>query len=116
MRGHVLLLSIPSLAMGVVGFAMFGPGAVRPFEGAQLWGGPPDGAGPLTLRVAVIERFRGIDSTYDAGRLTITAETAPANRADHASASANCATRTDGTCEVELALGGAAIDDVRATV
>jgi hypothetical protein len=88
--------------MAVVGFALFGPGAVRSFDGAQLWGGPTEGARRLSWRVLGVERFRGIDSTKDLGTIVVRA------RAGGAEAVAKCTTRRDGTCDVELALLGEA--------
>jgi hypothetical protein len=99
MLTRTLELAVPSLAMAVVGFALFGPGATRSFDGAQIWGGPTEGARWLSWRVLGVERFRGIDSTKDLGGIVVRA------RAQNgAETVARCRTRRDGTCDVELAL------------
>jgi hypothetical protein len=100
-------LAAPSIAMAVVGFAMFGPGAVRSFDGAQVWGGPTEGARRLSWRVLGVERFRGIDSTKDLGAVVVRATTEAG-----AESTARCRTRRDGTCDVELAFE----NDVRGAV
>jgi len=85
--------------MAVVGFALFGPGAVRSFDAAQVWGGPTEGARRFSWRILGIERFRGIDSTKNLGPLVVRARLA-----DGAETSAACRTRADGACDVELPL------------
>src|SRR5947208_5553836 len=97
---RTLQLAVPSLAMAVVGFSLFGPGATRSFDGAQLWGGPTEGARRLSWRVVGVERFRGIDSTKDLGALVVRARAA-----NGVTAVATCTTRRDGTCDVELPFG-----------
>ncbi len=99
MLSRTLQLAVPSLAMAVVGFALFGPGAVRSFDGAQLWGGPTEGARRLSWRVLGVERFRGIDSTKDLGAIVVRAVNGGSE------AVARCSTRRDGTCDVELPIG-----------
>src|SRR5438477_2878310 len=111
MIARTLQLAVPSLAMAVVGFALFGPGAVRSFDGAELWGGPPDGVKRWSFRVLGVERFRGIDSTKDLGELVVSV------RAENGvEASTRCRTRRDGTCDVELPLPTAARGGVRAEI
>jgi hypothetical protein len=97
MQSRALLLAVPSMAMAVVGFAMFGPGAVQPFDGARIWGGPTEGLRRLSWRITVLERFRGIDSTRNIGAI--------AGRARNGAgpdAVARCETRSDGACDLEL--------------
>jgi hypothetical protein len=97
MRTQAILLAIPSVAMTVVGFALFGPGSIRPFDGAQIWGGPALGRRKLSLRVAVVERMSGVDSMHAVGALVIRVrdgETAPAV--------VRCTTRADATCDVVI--------------
>src|SRR5439155_12841604 len=48
---RTLQLAVPSLAMAVVWFSLFVPGAVRSFDGAQVWGGPTEGTRRLSWRV-----------------------------------------------------------------
>src|SRR5258708_31131305 len=97
MRSQTILLAIPSVAMTVVGFALFGPGSIRPFDGAQIWGGPTVGLKKLSLRVAVIERMRGVDSMHDVGGVVVRMRAA-----DGEERLAHCRTRPDATCDVEL--------------
>jgi hypothetical protein len=98
MLARTLQLAVPSLAMAVVGFALFGPGAVRSFDGAQIWGGPTEGARRLSWRVLGVERFRGIDSTKDLGPIVVRARGAGLD------AVAKCTTRRDGSCDIDLPL------------
>jgi hypothetical protein len=97
MRAQVFLLAIPSVAMTVVGFALFGPGAAQPFDGARLRGGPTLGQSHLSLRAAVLQRFRGIDSTRNLGDIVIRAR-----EGDQPEAIARCQTNGDGVCDVTL--------------
>ncbi len=100
MRSQAILLAIPSVAMTVVGFALFGPGSIRPFDAAQIWGGPTTGLRKLSLRVAVVERMRGVDSMHAVGGLVLRA------RADDgAEQLVHCRTRADATCDVEIDFG-----------
>ena len=101
MLARILQLAAPSLAMAVVGFALLGPGATRSFDGARLWGGPTEGAPHLSWRVLGVERFRGIDSTKDIGPIVVRARTQ-----NGIEAVAQCRTRRDGTCDIELPLTG----------
>jgi hypothetical protein len=110
MRTRGLLLAIPSLAMAVVGFAMLGPGTARPFDGAQVWGGPTEGARRLSWRIAVIQRLRGIDSTRDIGAVVVHA--ANGNQ----ESTIRCRTRADGTCDVELKLAGEVRGQLHASI
>ncbi|HMI86442.1 MAG TPA: hypothetical protein VK550_20255 [Polyangiaceae bacterium] len=97
MQARTLLLAVPSLAMVVVGIAMFGPGAVQPFDGARIRGGPTEGLRRLSWRITVLERFRSIDSTRDIGAIAVRAR-----NGDQSEARARCQTRNDGTCDVML--------------
>jgi hypothetical protein len=97
MQARTLLLAVPSMAMAVVGLAMFGPGAVQPFDGARIRGGPSEGLPRLSWRITVLQRFRGIDSTRNIGSIAVRAR----DGAGH-DASARCHTRGDGTCDIEL--------------
>jgi hypothetical protein len=99
MLARAILLAVPSLAMAVVGFAMFGPGAVRSYDGAQIWGGPTEGTRGLSWRLLVLERFRGVDSTKNVGAVVVRARTP-----DGLEVSTTCTTRMDGTCDLELPL------------
>src|SRR6266545_1568994 len=110
MRTQGMLLAIPSLAMAVVGFAMLGPGAARPFDGAQVWGGPTDGARRLSWRIAVVQRLRGIDSTRDIGTIVVHA----ANGGQESTM--RCRTRADGTCDVEMKLAREVRGQVHASI
>jgi hypothetical protein len=103
MRTQALLLTVPSVAMAVVGFAMFGPGAVQPFDGARIRGGPFEGLSAVSWRITVLQRYRSIDSTRDIGQIVVSAR----DRAGH-EARAYGSTGRDGTCDVSL--------DFRATV
>jgi len=97
MKARAVLLAVPSVAMVVVGFAMFGPGAVQPFDGARIRGGPTRGLRHLSWRVFVLQRFRGIDSTRNVGPIAV--------RARHASAPevvAQCRPRDGGICDISL--------------
>ncbi len=105
-----MLLAIPSLAMAVVGFAMLGPGAARPFDGAQVWGGPTEGARRLSWRIAVLQRLRGIDSTRDVGTIVVHAANAGQE------STVRCHTRADGTCDVEMKLAREVRGQMRATI
>jgi hypothetical protein len=96
--------------MAVVGFAFFGPGAIRPFDGAQIWGGPTQGVRRLSWRIAVIQRMRGIDSTRNIGAIVVQAA------ADSGGGGARCRTNADGTCEVEIQLNGEAHGNVHASI
>lgn len=111
MRSQAILLAIPSVAMTVVGFALFGPGSIRPFDGAQIWGGPTAGLRKLSLRVAVVERMRGVDSMHDLGGLVIRARAAEGSEQV-----VRCRTRADATCDVELDFGREIQGGVLATV
>ncbi|HKQ71089.1 MAG TPA: hypothetical protein VJT73_17200, partial [Polyangiaceae bacterium] len=106
-----LLLVVPSAAMAVVGFALFGPGAVRPFNGAQIWGGPTEGASRLSWRILVLERLRGIDSTRNLGAIMVRVAVG-----EGSPVSVPCQTRPDGTCEIQVALAELLHGSVRATV
>jgi hypothetical protein len=97
-RPQAILLVIPSVAMTVVGFALFGPGSIRPFDGAQIWGGPTIGLRKLSLRAAVIERMRGVDSMHAIGDLAV-----HLRDGDGAPAVVRCTTRADATCDVLVA-------------
>jgi hypothetical protein len=97
MQARALLLAVPSMAMAMVGFAMFGPGAVQPFDGARIRGGPMEGMRRLSWRITVLERFRSIDSTRDIGAIAVRARTSAGPEVV-----AHCHTRNDGTCDVEL--------------
>ena len=98
MQARALLLAVPSVAMAVVGLAMFGPGAVQPFDGARIRGGPTLGLRSLSWRITVLQRFRSIDSTRDIGRLVV--------RARHGDAPEevvrSCRTSGDGICDILL--------------
>jgi hypothetical protein len=107
---RTLQLAVPSVAMAVVGFAMFGPGAVRSFDAAQLRGGPTEGVRRLSLRVLGVERFRGIDSTKDLGPVVVRV------RMGGVESAARCTTRRDGTCDVDLALPSEAHGAIHAEV
>src|SRR5262245_58526278 len=110
MLARTLQLAVPSVAMAVVGFAMFGPGAVRSVDAAQLWGGPTEGVRRLSLRVLGVERFRGIDSTKDLGSILVRA------RVSGIESVAKCTTRRDGSCDIELALASEAHGTLHAEV
>ena len=97
MQARTLLLAVPSMAMAVVGLAMFGPGAVQAFDGARIRGGPTEGLRRLSWRLTVLERFRSIDSTRNIGAILVRAR-----NGDRPEAVARCRTRKDGTCDVML--------------
>jgi hypothetical protein len=97
MKARTVLLAVPSLAMAVVGFAMFGPGAVQPFDGARIRGGPTEGLRRVSWRVTVLQRFRSIDSTRDLGPIGVRARNGSGHEAHE-----RCRTHGDGTCDVLL--------------
>jgi len=101
MIGRRLLLVIPSAAMAVVGFALFGPGAIRPFEGGQIWGGPTEGARRFSWRVVAMDRVRGIDRAANARAIIVRARAQSGQQGIF-----RCRTRSDGSCDVELSLLG----------
>jgi hypothetical protein len=111
MLARAVLLAVPSVAMAVVGFALFGPGAERSYNGAQIWGGPTEGTRLLSWRVLVLERFRGIDSTKNVGAIVVRARAR-----DGFEVSTTCSTRADGTCDVALPLANEAHGDVHVDV
>jgi hypothetical protein len=111
MQARTLLLAVPSVAMAVVGLAMFGPGAVQPFEAARIRGGPSVGLRRLSWRIAVLQRYRGVDSTQNAGTIVV--------RAWHAAASeavARCRTASDGSCDVTLEFAADVAGPVEAAI
>lgn len=95
MRTQAVLLAVPSIAMAVVGFAMLGPGAVQAYDGARIRGGPTLGLKHISWRVAVLQRFRGIDSTRSPGKLRI-----QVHDGDKPETVAHCQTTSDGVCDV----------------
>jgi hypothetical protein len=110
MRTQAILLAVPSVAMTVVGFALFGPGSVRPFDGAQIWGGPTSGLRNVSLRIAVIERMRGVDSMHAVGGLVVRLA------ADGMDQTVRCRTRADATCDIDVDFGSAVKGRLAATV
>src|SRR5690242_930795 len=119
MQGRTLLLAVPSLAMAVVGLAMFGPGAVQAFDGARIRGGPVSGPQRLSWRITVLQRFRSIDSTRNIGALIVRAhDQAPLAVAQHLSAEviARCETNQDGVCEVALDFDAPVVGPLHAVV
>src|SRR4051794_23413081 len=111
MRLQTLHFFVPAIALSVVGFALVGPGATAPFEGAQIWGGPVAYAHTLSLRVSVTERLQGIDSPRADCAIEVQA------RADDGrTASARARTGADGAADLEVPLSGPAHGRVRATV
>ena len=104
-----VMLAAPSVAMAVVGLALLGPGAARSFEGAEVWGGPTEGRARLSLRVAVLRRFRSIDSVV-AGRSVVV------RSANGEGASDRCTTDADGRCDVELRLAAPPSSSLRVSV
>jgi hypothetical protein len=99
MRSHAILLIVPSLAMSVVGVAMFGPGAARPFASVEIWGGPVAHAGHISLRILAIERMRGIDSAANLGQLLVRLRVN-----NDALGEARCSTDESGACDVAIDL------------
>ena len=119
MRARTVLLAVPSMAMAVVGLAMFGPGAVQAFDGARIRGGPVSGPQRLAWRITVLQRFRSIDSTRNIGPLIVRArDDAPLAVAQHLSreAVARCETNQDGICEVALDFDAPVVGPVHAVV
>jgi hypothetical protein len=111
MQARALLLAVPSMAMAVVGLAMFGPGAVQAFDGARIRGGPTDGQRRLSWRITVLERFRSIDSTRNIGAIAVRA-----HNGDRLTALARCHTSNDGTCDVMLDFSGEVSGPIHAVV
>jgi hypothetical protein len=95
---RTVMLAAPSVAMAVVGLALFGPGAARSFQTARVSGGPTEGSSSLSFRVAVTRRYRGIDSIVAGKSIELRAT----SRGD--AAAARCVTGADGICDVELPL------------
>jgi hypothetical protein len=108
---RALLLAVPSIAMAVVGFAMFGPGAVQPFDAARIRGGPSLGLRRLSWRITVLQRFRGIDSTRNIGKITVRARDANGREAI-----AHGRTGSDGACDLALDFFGEISGTIYATV
>jgi hypothetical protein len=111
MRLQTLHLFIPGIALAIVGFALIGPGATSPFDGAQIWGGPTAGARALSLRVSVTERLHGIDSPRNIGTIEVQASTD-----DGTTASVRGRTGPDGNADLELPLAAPLRGRIRATV
>jgi hypothetical protein len=111
MRGRTSLLAIPSLAITVVGVAMFGPGAVQPFDGARIRGGPYAGNSLLSWRIHVLQRCRSIDSSRSIGQITVHAHDSAGQEASAASY-----TWDDGTADVALDFGQVVTAPIHAVV
>jgi hypothetical protein len=111
MRAQHVLLAVPSVAMAVVGFAMLGPGAVQPYDGARVRGGPTIGLRHLSWRIAVLQRFRGIDSTRNIGAVAVRVR-----EGDKPEKIARCQTNGDGICDVLLDFPAEIRGPVHATV
>jgi hypothetical protein len=111
MSTRPLLLAVPSMALAVVGLAMFGPGAMLPFDGARIRGGPTEGLRRHSWRITVLQRFRSIDSTRQIGALTVRAR-----NADRPEVLARCRTTYDGTCDVALDFAAEVTGPIHAVV
>jgi hypothetical protein len=96
---QTIMLAAPSVAMAVVGAAWFGPGAARSYQVARVWGGPTEGMHRLSFRVAVMRRYRGIDSIVTGKSIEVRASAGAVP-----SAAGRCVTGADGICDVELRL------------
>jgi hypothetical protein len=96
MRHGRVVFVVALLAMTVVGFAMLGPGAAQPWQYAQVWGGPWRGARGMSVRVALVERYRDVET---AGTMTTFTATAVAS-GERASLTAT--TNADGMADVTL--------------
>jgi hypothetical protein len=77
-RRHLqaLLYALPMLAVAVVGIAILGPGADRPYRVARVYAGPTQGVDVLPLHLVVVDRIgeaespvagRSVDVTVRAG-------------------------------------------------
>jgi hypothetical protein len=71
----ITLYALPFATAAVLSYALFVAGAPRPYAGARLYGGPTEEAARLSWRLAVVERYRGVESPVgaDAGEITVEA-------------------------------------------
>jgi hypothetical protein len=92
------MLSAPTLAMIVVGAALFGPGRASPFEAARIFGGPTEGLTRMWWRIALTRRYREIDSVVADANVVVRATAG----GEHAAG--RCTTGADGVCDVEVRL------------
>jgi hypothetical protein len=111
MFARTVLLAIPSITMAVVGLAMFGPGAVQPFDGARVRGGPTEGLQHISWRITVLQRFRGIDSTRNIGAIVVRARNGGGPEVE-----ARCRTESDGTCDLALDFAAAVSGPIHASI
>lgn len=60
-RLQALLYALPVLAVAVVGIAVLGPGADRPYRAARVYGGPTQGVESLPLHVVIVDRIGEVE-------------------------------------------------------
>jgi hypothetical protein len=73
---NIALYVLPFATAAVVSYALFVAGAPRPYAGARLYGGPTEDAARLSWRLAVVERYRGVEGPLapDAGEFSVEAQ------------------------------------------
>jgi hypothetical protein len=106
-----IIVAVPGAALAVVGIATVGPGALRPFDGVRIWGGPTEDARSLCFRIEVVERFQGIDSLRDIGEIEVLASSENGLQGAYRGR-----THPDGTADVQIPLSGRARGKVHAVV
>lgn len=106
-----IIVAVPGAALAVVGIATIGPGALRPFDGVRIWGGPTEEARNLCFRVEVVQRFQGIDSLRDIGEIEVLASSENGFEGAYRGR-----THPDGTADVQIPLSGRAHGKVRTIV
>jgi hypothetical protein len=94
-----IIVAVPGAALAVVGIATVGPGALRPFDGVRIWGGPTEDARSLCFRIEVAQRFQGIDSLRDIGEFEVLAGSENGLRGAYRGR-----THPDGTADVQIPL------------
>ncbi|HMR08111.1 MAG TPA: carboxypeptidase-like regulatory domain-containing protein, partial [Polyangiaceae bacterium] len=60
-RLQALLYALPVLAVAVVGIAVLGPGADRPYRAARVYAGPTQGVESLPMHVVVVDRIGEVE-------------------------------------------------------
>jgi hypothetical protein len=106
-----IIVAVPGAALAVVGIATVGPGALRPFDGVRIWGGPTEDARSLCFRIEVVERFQGIDSLRDIGEIEVLASSENGLQGAYRGRP-----HPDGTADVQIPLSGRARGKVHAVV
>jgi hypothetical protein len=76
-----VLFALPVVAVLVIGFALFGVGAPRPYSGVRVFGGPTEAATVLSWRVAVVERFGEVEQPAAGQKLELELQLADGRKA-----------------------------------